>query len=456
MPRNRRRSLGDVWRTVRARSARSAIALSFALALGSCRNDATAPPGPPYIAIEVLSEVPAGIAVPGPFTYRIREMSGTLGVDLRLQSAPNDTVYTSVPAEGATYLVEMSGVPAICGVRAGPAQVVVVVPNANTRLVRFSVTCFAPLTIETLTDGVDRDSAFVYTVVGTGVDRSGVIGANALARLDALPAGDYEITLRHVAAHCVVTSDGGSRQRIVVDSAGGARVAFRVVCSDARKRPRITSFAATYHDSAAAFTLTVVDPDRDVERYTWAITDCQGRSLLPESRFLLRRGLSSRPSVAYRDTAVILGVFERALPDAAAAGARCQGIRVADEQGNVSDLVEVPLVPGALSSRPRATLFTARLVGTSAIRVLLAVEDDENDFVGTYSVYETRDGIVIRPPDGIADRLVFEVAGLVGQSIPDLPLGTGLGNWDDYYGVTVYLIDRRGNFTRLDDRDLFR
>jgi hypothetical protein len=64
--------------------------------------------------------------------------------------------------------------------------------------------------------------------------------------------------------------------------------------------------------------------------------------------------------------------------------------------------------------------------------------------------------VVLFPGDGQPDRLVPAPSGIVGTTIQELPLGIGFGEWSDYLAFVVYLVDRAGNFTRLEDRDLFR
>ncbi|MBC7896697.1 MAG: hypothetical protein H7066_14870 [Cytophagaceae bacterium] len=135
---------------------------------------------------------------------------------------------------------------------------------------------------------------------------------------------------------------------------------------------------------------------------------------------------------------------------------KCQAVYIGDERGNVSEILEVPLTPRVTAKSPFATRFNASYIGTVALRVVLEVADPDDDFVGAFLGYNLRDGVVILPPDGIADRVVLQPAGIIGATFPELPFGIGFGEWSDYLTVTVYLVDRQGNVTRLEDLDLFR
>src|SRR5262245_54481142 len=94
---------------------------------------------PPYLAVVVFVDAPPEIATRGPFSFRIRELSGTLGIDTSLRASPKDTII--IPVAPATYRVDISDVPSTCGVREGTAQSVVVPENSNTSLARFFINC---------------------------------------------------------------------------------------------------------------------------------------------------------------------------------------------------------------------------------------------------------------------------------------------------------------------------
>ena len=83
-------------------------------------------------------------------------------------------------------------------------------------------------------------------------------------------------------------------------------------------------------DRLAALRTEAADPDGDVERYFWDITDCQGKSVLPGGG-RTRRGLFG-DRISGEDTATVFGAIELGLPDADLQG-RCTSIRV---EGSVS------------------------------------------------------------------------------------------------------------------------
>ena len=139
---------------------------------------------------------------------------------------------------------------------------------------------------------------------------------------------------------------------------------FRVVCSDEALRPRLLSVASSYHDGASGFVAVVTDAGRDVERYVWDITDCHGKSVLPEGG-RTRRGLSGGRT-AQQDTVTIVGAFEVGRPDVEMVG-RCTSLRFVDQLGNTTPVVEEPI--GNEGGRPPvATRFNAILVGQHRCR----------------------------------------------------------------------------------------
>lgn len=435
---------------------RACTLIAVLLAAAACRPDASSGPigkRPPYIAIVVSVDAPREIITRGPYAFRVRDLSGTLPIDTTLHATPKDTLILSV--EPATYRVDIADVPATCGVRDGTAQAITVPPNTNTSLVRFFISCAPALTVSALTDGSNPDSVYVLTVKGsTGAERVSVIAANDTVRLDGLAAGNYAVTLRHVASNCVVTSDGGENVSASISESGGAFVAYRVICSDQKLRPRIVHLAGTYSNGSLGFYLRAVDPDRDIERTFVDVTDCNRKSILPGGG-RRRGGFSGFPNVTRQDTAQIIGAYDVAVTDAAFSG-RCIAAWVADERGNTSEFVELPLAPRVSSRSPVASTLNARFNGTRGLQVQVAPSDPDGDYVGLFVVYLLRDAVVSLPSDGLPDRLISHPPGIIGSIIPELPFGIGFGIWNDYLGVIVYLVDRTGNFTRLEDGDLFR
>lgn len=423
-----------------------ATALSLALLAGSaCERPLEVVPTS-YLAIVTL--VDDAVAARTLVHYRVTELSGTLGIDTLLTRAARDTVILDLPP--ATYTVTVDGLPATCGVPRGTVQMVEVYPPPSTALARYFAFCRPTFTLATLVEGAAQDSEFTWRLDGPGALRVGVIGANDSLHLDGLPAGRYTLRLGLVADNCVATSDGGLEQSVDVPESGGAALLFRLACSDAARRPRLLAVAASYHDGAAAFVFRAVDPDRDIERYWFDLTDCDGRSVLPSGP-LLRRGLSSGRT-ALADTVTVAAGFELALPDSAVRG-RCAALRVADEAGNTTPVVERPLTPEA-GAAPTATSFNAYYLGNSAVHIDVQALDADGDFVGYFALLRLRDG-VLAAPDGQPDLGIYNAAGYDAVPLPDVPLGSGRIGVGDVLAVIVYLVDGRGHFTRLEDADLF-
>lgn len=420
--------------------------MAAALAGAACEPTTAVVPTS-YVAILTQLDRPAsGLNVR--FAYRVAELSGTLGFDTTIVVPATDTVIVPVPP--ATYAVRLDSLPSTCTARRGTEQYVVVPAAPSTAIARYFIDCRAALTVETLGEGAYLDTTLIWHLTGPGSSRSGVIGASDTLTFDHLDPGTYTVSLSHVAGHCVVTNSGGPDQVVAVTSAGDARVQFRVACSDPAKRPQLLSFAATHSGGMAAFVFRAADPDHDIERYWFDVTDCRRNSLQPGGA-RLRRGLSSGRT-ARLDTVTVVGAVETGLPDSLVSGA-CGALRVADEYGNTTVVLEQPLAP-APGSAPAATVFNATLIGTSALRTQLGVLDPDGDFAGVFGSLLVRDG-VLQPADGRSDVALFNIPGYLVPQLPDVALG-GLLAWSDIYAVTVYLIDVRGHFTRLVDTEVFR
>jgi len=410
---------------------------------------------PPYLAVVVFVDAPPEMVSRGPYSFRIRELSGTLGVDTSLRASPKDTII--LPVQPATYRVDISDVPSTCGVREGTSHSVTVPEKSNTSLTRFFINCSPALVVAAYTDGVFPDSDYILTVQGgsgtDSVNRAFLVEANDTTRVESLKAGTYTIALHHVAANCMITSDGGEQISAKITPAGGVFVAFRIVCSEVARRPRIVQAAASYGGGSLAYIIRAVDPDKDIERTFVDVTDCNRKSVLPGGG-LRRGGFSGYPNVTGKDTAVIVGAYDLTVSDDVIRN-KCIAIWVADERGNTSEFSELPLPPRDAARSPTAPTFNARLNGTRGIQAQVTAADPNDDYVGLFAFYQLRDGIV-SPGDGQPDRLVPAPAGIIGTTIQELPLGIGFGEWSDYLSFVVYLVDRAGNFTRLEDHDLFR
>src|SRR5262249_54758049 len=191
------------------------------------------------------------------------------------------------------------------------------------------------------------------------------------------------------------------------------------------------------------------DPDRDIERYVWDLTDCRRASLLPNGPGT-RAGLSGGRT-ANADTMTVLTTFAVGIPDSSMSG-KCVALWLADTQGNPSEVVEVPL--GGSGHAPGAAAFNAHFLGTDLLRTDLVATDSDGDFVGVFVQVRLRDGS-LGLPDGVEDVAYFNTVVYLGSAVPDVPLGSGRLPYDSYYAVIVYLLDAQGNFTRIEDADLF-
>lgn len=418
------------------------------LGLGGC-DEGTRPTQPPYIALIPVITAEAGTDIGSQYTYRITEISGTLNIDETRRVAPGDTVI--VPVKPATYRITLSGLPSQCRVQEGTEIYLLVPEGSNTAVWRFLISCESLITITTGTDGYNADGAYVWTMKqGNAVVQSGILGGNDTTRVDGFTAGDYVVELAHVSDNCVISSDGGSRQPFTITGTGGARADFRVMCSDPARRPEFLFLAASYHDGTSGFMFRAADPDGDIERYFWDITDCQGTSVIADGRRQRRGLLLQAPSGP--DTITVFGAIELGLPDSALAGT-CTSLRVQDEFGNTTAVVERPN-SSTPALGPMPTLFNARLATTSSLTTQLQVT--EPDYAGVFAAATLRDGILF-PPDGKPDLGVFNAQGYADDVlIPTVPLGGGRPQYYDYYSVIVYLFDTAGNFTRLEDHDLFQ
>jgi hypothetical protein len=421
-----------------------------AAALVSCDRGPAEPIPVSYLGIVSLLETPVGPGSAARYRYRVSEVSGTLGVDTVFQAGPGDTIILRV--EPATYDVEVDGLPPNCSARHGRIQRVLVFDPPSTSIARYHVYCEAALRLATATDGAMADDGYVFEVAGAGDSaRVGLLrGTDTAYVLDLVP-GSHTVRLRHVAENCVVTSDGGDRRVVEIPAQGGAAADFRVACSDPARRPMLLGLSSSYRDGVSAFYARATDPDADLERYSWDLTDCQGTSVVPGGS-RQRRGLSSGRT-AHADTVELVAAFEVGLPDSEMAG-RCVALRVADEYGNTTPVIQRRIGEQG-GSPPVIRSFNALLRGQTSIRVSLGADDPDGDLVGTFAAARLRDGI-LGPPDGAADLGVYNAAGYLGTVLPELPVNTTRLRYDDVLAVIVYVIDRWGNVRRAEDTDTFR
>ncbi len=413
-------------------------------------QDSTSPPGPPYLAIVTNLYALGGASAPDEIVYSVRKLGGGTGAPRRLRVEPADTVLLSLPP--ASYQVEVEGLPSRCVVSNGALRAISLTDEDNTGIVRYAIRCLGVVSVGVVADGPALDSGYVFLLRhADGTEYTGLVSANDTATVDDANPGAYEVRLGGVAPHCTVVSDGGQLQRVTASSTGGASVNFRVTCSDLAKRPQLLSMVGGYDGGASIFTLTVWDPDHDVDGYVWDITDCEGSSVLPDKRERIRRNLLSGRAQA-SDTLVVVGAYELGLP-ATALARRCTEIRVFDSRGNTSVILQ-HRIGSANGFAPTVRFFNAKLQGTSAITSLLAANDPENDVVGHFLLVRLRDG-VLGPSDGIPDLGSMDPAGYLTLDVPVIPT-TGRIRWDDVIAVIAYVIDAKGNVVRSEDNDIFR
>jgi hypothetical protein len=418
-----------------------------AAGITACASGPVEPIPVSYLAIVSLVTSSPGVSVGTSYTYRVSELSGTVGVDTVIHAAPSDTIVLAVPP--ATYEIRLQDFPLYCAVRRGTEQQAIVFDPPSTTLARYHVECSPSLAVQVETDGSPRDDAYVLDVAQAGSPiRTMLVSETDTALIDNLPEGRYDVRLRHVAENCVIVSDGGGRRVVDVLGEGGSHVRFLVSCSDPAHRPAVLDFSATYVEGTSAFYARVTDPDRDVERYAWDLTDCAGTSVLPGGA-RTRRGLM-QGRTRLRDTIEIAAAFEAGVPDEELQG-RCTALRVLDDLGNTTPVLELPI--RAPSSAPVIRTLNARLRGVDAVITTLEADDADGDLIGTFVAARLRDG-VLGEPDGNSDIGVYNAAGYLGTIVPELPLTSRI-QYSDVYSVIVYVIDRRGNVRRAEDANLF-
>lgn len=442
-----------------SRSVRSAIAAARICAaalvpcvISGCR-DGTAPPGPPYLAVVTRLTTWPGASAPDRVRYRIRQSTAdVVAFDQQFTIAPNDTII--VPLEAGTYIVEANDLPARCVIPRGTSQQGITLTDAdNTGIIRYQIECRGLLSLAVIADGWNTDREFVFRVRdrASGRERTGLIAGNDTVTVEDIRSGEVDVDIGGVADNCVITSDGGSRQRLNIDSTGGATAAFRVQCADVARQPRIAGLTSGYTQGASIFQFRVFDPDGDLRGYYWDITDCDGNSVLPDKRERVRLDLRGGRG-ATRDTLTIIGAFELGLENAAFAG-RCTEIRVFDAEANVS-AIATHRIGTASGAAPVVRFFNATLQGRAFVSSILEASDPDNDIVGHFVLVRLRDG-VLAAPDGVPDLGAMNAVGYLGIDVPNIPT-TGRVQWDDVYAVIVYLIDARGNVIRVEDDDIFR
>ena len=426
----------------------------LAVVLLAC-SDITAPQrsGPPYLAIVPRwTTAPEARLAGAAVRYRVTMLSTPSTLDTSFFIGVRDTVILSV--EPATYAIELDNVPERCPVRDGGKRLAVVAPGASTAIVRYSITCRVMLTVQFSTQGINPPTSLRWRMVGEGVSRLADAAPNDTLIFDDIRAGAYSIELRELPSNCQITSPSKGRLTSFDLPAEGNRfVQIAVECYDPPARPRILKAYSSYADGAAALYVQYYDGQYDGDAVTWDITNCAGVSLLPTGGVTRRVITSGGPIL--RDTMEFGIVLEPGFAASVAATA-CSRIRLIDRAGNSSDIIEQPL-NFSTGTAPRFTTFNSIFVGFGAIETTLSADDAEQDVAATVIGYTLRDGALGNPPNGAEDKIFARSIGYPGVTVPRVEIGTAsLPPATDWRSTFVYIIDRGGNFARLQDFDLSR
>lgn len=397
-------------------------------------------------------DAPPNFTFDGKIEYRVIARSEGVTLDSTITATPRDTLI--VPVQPADYVVSLSGLPDRCGTRFGNDQYVSIFATDNTAIVRYSVSCRSALRIAVATDGQNRDDAYIFRVVdSTGTQVSlGQLGPTDSATVDPLRGGRYVVQLLNISPSCVTTNDGGDAPSVNVPETGGATIQFYVRCSIDAHRPQVLFYKSSYVDSASGFVVKLYDPNRDIESYFWDITDCHGRSVLPQGG-RTRKDMSASETRGI-DTVLITAAYEVGIPATEMFG-RCTLIRVTDYEGNTTETLEDPIGVSLGGRPPAAATFNARFVTTAVLRTQVTPADLDGDFVGAFAAVMLRDGN-FGPVDGSPDVAIYNRTGYRDARFPDIPLGNGHPTFGEYLAVIVYLFDAQGNMTRLVDSDLMQ
>jgi hypothetical protein len=373
-------------------------------------------------------------------------------LDTVVVASPQDTII--LPVAPATYGVELEGFPARCPVRDGGSRVAVVAAGGSTAIVRYSIVCEVMLTVELVTRGVNPPAGLRWRLTGPSMDRLQQARLDDTVYFDDIAPGTYTVEVRDLPRRCQVTSPGrDGRRSFDVPPNGGMYVQVSVECYDEAARPRIVAARSSGIRGAIALYMSYTDPQFDTDAVEWDITNCQGRSLLPNGS-VTRRGVMAAARTI-RDTMEFITVIETALTEETM-GTACSRLRLLDRSGNSSPYLEMPLQ--SFDGRPpRFTTFNAVFVGFSSIDMTFSVEDPDNDVVGFVAGYTLRGGALSGVTNRTEDRVFLRSVGYPGTFVPSLEIGTAfLPPASDWRSAFLYVVDRGGNVVFLADNDLIR
>lgn len=444
--------------------------LILCMPLGACEDTLIEPEG--FIAIITRAEGPVEVSPGESWTVRVVELSGTLGIDTTALVSPNDTLILTVPP--ASYDISVDGVPVTCANRFGPRRRAVLSEGGQTFTVRYNYECGSLLVVETATDGWDADDGFVYRVVDSqGRAQTGFAAPTDTVRFDGLEEGEHTVELANVASNCVVTNDGGRIRTVDIEAPFSRVVSFRVRCVDEEYSPEVLHFASSYREGVGVFYLEATDPGGnpltgggnfpDIDRYAWNLTDCNRNSILggpalyPKTGFEGRGLASPQSRSAGADTVRIVMVLPTGLPDGDVHG-NCAAIRVEDRQANTTDIVEEPLgnEHGRAPDVARFNAFFTETVAASWLEFDVQATDVDGDYAGAFIRFTWKDGTFGRA-DGQPDQGSYGVQGFPGTEVVPLLMQTQTFQQpfeiQDVLSVTLFAVDREGNFTEVVDND---
>jgi hypothetical protein len=416
--------------------------------VASCRQTFTDPGSVHYLAIIPVVQSSVEGQAGQQLTFRVSATD--LGIDTIIAVAPQDTILMKTLA--GNYTVELTeGVPVNCIIRGAKARKVGIDELTNTALVRYAIQCKPMLMVITDTRGLFPDSAYVYALE----DTNGIVETGSLAAADTaypvnLSPGGYTVHLHNAASHCTFLNDGGSIRRVEARPGGGAIARFELRCSDDERSPTIVSVKTSHAEGAVGVYFSAYDANRDIGRYWLDVTDCRANSVLSAGGRVmdgLRFGRTARA-----DAIEVIAAIETGLTSEELRG-RCVGLRVEDQAGNTTPLLQHRFETST-GDKPVVSNFDAVLLGTTTIRINLEATDSDEDLVGSFVIAKLRDG-TIGVVDGTPDFLPYNTVGYLGTVVPDAPLAPRF-TFGDVLSVIVYLVDRNGNFTRVEDAKLLQ
>ena len=434
----------------RSRSRGRRLVLSLLWALSACGSPIVAT-DKPFMAIIPRVRLSPGLVPPSQVTYDVRMLTQPSTVNRRITARPTDTLYLPLPV--STYSVRVAGWPAYCQIDEGDQRTVILFEPNTTSLVRYAVACQPSLVLQYGLEGTPPAQLTLRTVNPRGQERFQTVRPTDTTFFNNLEGGTHWFGLRNLPEACQTLFPGGAAMRPVdVLPSGGARTELRLHCADPARRPILDALAASRTGSTIALTLQGRDPDRNLDRYEFDVTDCNGRSRLSTGA-RQRNGLLPVQGPSADPSTVITGL-ELTLP-VDTLDRSCVAARLIDRDGNSSRFLSVPLRQSFVPDAPRPVTFDARFINRNQLNITLDVSDPDSDYVGAFVIFRLTDGAINGRLDGQPDVAILNTVGYpLGTPIPPVPAGNGRPEFETYQAVIVLLVDRAGNVTRLEDTNL--